>query len=93
MEIRIKCEMGEKGLIQLYYCLAPDYWLVEWRPKEVVDTNNPESRIAVDTTNWQTYRLVARNSDDVQLFVDGVPQDIALKKGKHGAKYLQLRVH
>ena len=63
------------------------------RPKEVVDTNNPEARIAVDTMNWQTYRLVARNSDDVQLFVDGVSQSIALKKGKHGARYFQLRIH
>jgi hypothetical protein len=93
MELSMKCAIGEKGLVQLYYCVAPDCWLIEWRPGKVVDANNPTSGISVDTANWQTYRLVARNSDDVQLFVDGIPQGIALKKGKHNAKYFQLRVN
>ena len=92
-EIRMRCDLGKKGLVQLYYCFAPDAWVAEWRPEWVGDANNPEAKIPVKTTEWQTYRLVARNPDNVRLFVDGVPQGIALKKIKHSAEYFQLRVH
>ena len=93
LEIRMKSVLEAKGKLELYYCLAPDAWVVEWRPEGVADANNNEAKIVVNTREWQTYRLVARSSADVRLFVDGVPQGIALKKVKHTAQYFQLRVH
>ncbi len=92
LEVRMKC-LAPGGAVQLFYCLAPDFWCLDFRPDAVIDSNNPASRIDVDTTTWQTYRLVARAPDDVKLFVDGIPEGMALKKGEHTAKYFQLRIY
>lgn len=93
MEIRMKCVFGSNGKLELLYCLAPDSWVVEFQSDGIVDTNNKEAKLSINTAEWQTYRLVARTPDDVKLFVDGVPQDIVLKKSEHKANYFQFRVH
>ena len=93
MEIRMKGFFGSNGKLELFYCLSPDSWVVEFQPDGVVDANNKEAKISVNTAEWQTYRLVARTPDDVKLFVDGMTQSILLKKIKSSTVYFQFRVH
>jgi hypothetical protein len=93
MEFRMKCAPAAGGKVILYYCLAPHCWRIEWRPDRVLDSHGGKASIPVDTTQWQTYRLVARRPEDVRLFVDGVSgEGIPLSPGKHSAVYFQLRL-
>jgi hypothetical protein len=93
LEMRMKLTPVEGGQVHLYYCCAPNGWLVVWDAAKVYDAGNPDAPIAVDTTKWQTYRLIARSPTDVRLFVDGVAGDgIPIKSFNHSAQYFQLRV-
>jgi hypothetical protein len=93
MELRMKCAPAAGGKVMLYYCLAPHCWRIEWRPDRVLDSHGGKASIPVDTTRWQTYRLVARSPEDVRLCVDGIAGDgIALAPAKHTAVYFQLRL-
>ena len=93
LELRMKHTLVKGGNAQLYYCCNPSSWLIQWQPDKVRDGSNPAASIAVDTAQWQTYRLVAASADLVRLFVDGVEgEGILLRPSKHGARYFQYRV-
>ena len=93
LELRMKCATATDGSVQLHYCFQPNGWLVEWKAGRVFDGLNPQAFVPVDTSSWQTYRLVARSAEDVRLFVEGVPgKGIALKRRALNAEYFQMRV-
>jgi len=93
-ELRLKCTPAPRGKVILYYCVAPHSWRIEWQPDKVLDSYARKPAIPVDTTQWQTYRLVARSPEDVRLFVDGLAGDgIPLSSAKHTAAYFQLRLY
>lgn len=93
LDIRMKLTPVAGGMAQLYYCFAPNYWGLTWTATKVFDMNNSSEAISVDTTSWQTYRLIARSPEDVRLYVEGVQGDgIKLKPSTHSAEYFQFRV-
>lgn len=91
-EARMKFTYATGGSAQMYYCWAPRGWLIAWQPDKVRDTSSTGS-LAVDTTAWQTYRVVARSLDDVRLFVEGQPGDgVKLTAFDHPGKMFQFRL-
>ena len=92
-EARMKFTFVKGGRGHMYYCRAPQGWLIEWLPGQVRDAGNRAAKAAVDTTQWQTYRIVARDPEDVRLFVNGAPAEgLKLKPFKHSGSYFQFRV-
>jgi len=93
LEIRMKLDLVKGGRAQLYYCCAPNAWLIEWQADKVLDGRNRTASLAVDTSEWQTYRVVAESAESVSLFVEGLRGDgLRLRPMKHGARYYQFRL-
>ena len=92
-EARMKFTYVKGGKGQMYYCRSPQGWLMEWWPDKICDAGNVSASVLADTTQWQTYRFVARGPEDVRVLVDGVPgEGVKLKPFKHSGRYFQFRL-